>query len=246
MKNANKSFIKSFFISFTCFFVIPFLVAIGVIYFSYRQFTNELTKTNTTANLSSETKELINELNAEYGFNIYIGIDPNDYENSILRRFSIAGGKYYIDNSSMDDEEIYNFLSEFKRVCNSYTKEQLKEIPKEIFLANQIYQIDENNMMTNFAAGLTISIGVKWFDTTIKKPTYLMFKTGESGLTPEHTIEHEFFHCFSSYFDKETNEKIKNLNLNCNDISEYACTNYSEMNAEAYAKKMIDRELIKK
>lgn len=241
-----KDFIKGFFSGFFFFIVIPASLTLLCVFFSYRQFTVKANANDTTSNLPIETTNLINELKDEYGFNIHIGVNPADYQNPLLNRLAEFTGKYYYAKLDLDQERVYNFLSEFKRVLDSYDKEDLEEIPREIFLTNHFYQKTENNMMTNFSIGLTVSVGIELFDHKFIKPIYLIFSVADGGLSYEHIIEHEFMHCFATKFDKTTEEKIQNLNLNCNDISEYACKNDGELIAEAYAEKIIDRELINK
>ena len=232
-----KEFIKSF----TIIFLIPVMVGASLLFSSYQNFKANAEKNDDFSAYSEETITLINEIENEYSLNIHIGQDPNDLENSMMKRIGLDN-EFQFHNLTINEDYLYDFLTEFKRVLGSYDKEDLEEVPSEIFLTNGFYKVNEYNMIDFSAVGLTVAVS----NSMKSIPLYLIFDIEKGGLSYEHIIEHEFMHCFATKFSSETKQKIKDLNLNCSYISDYACTNDDELIAEAYAERFISRELIGK
>lgn len=222
------------------FILVPLLVAQTTFSLANIDMNNKFEKLE-RVEMDKPVNELVDEIYENYGIKVHIGVIPETLENKLENIVFKNTHIYEYDEPDVKDYDAYFLLKALDEVLSTYDEETLEELPKHIFVVNNFYANIDGKKYT---ANAITSIASKPFSNE-KYAKFITFNAENSG-GYKATIEHEFMHCFEPHFTKEISQKIENLNLNCEDITAYACTNYSEMIAEAYAYGFIDRDLINK
>lgn len=145
--------------------------------------------------------------------------------------------KYYknliVENTEIYEEAILTALIETEKALDEYNPEVVSEMPKYwIYMADtkdsSLIKEGKDGKYLGLCANskygpLAIVIAVNEIGTNIDKMAY--------------TIHHELFHAIQDTVLKdETFEEYFAINLGCETVSNYACTNETEELAEAWSK----------